>query len=109
MRTNYLSVLVHTRNKGEADTVKHFKPFWTSNCLSVRSKAVLLLSNLLLFVFRAILSCLFVAAMWSPSGKGFVSYVFVTFPYGGLGQVRYLIVWIPDLCLLLYSEDFKEN
>ena len=27
--------------------------------------------------------------------------VFVTFPYGVPGQVRYLIVWIPDCCLLL--------
>ena len=28
--------------------------------------------------------------------------VFVTFPYGVSGQVWYLIVSIPDLCLLLY-------
>ena len=30
------------------------------------------------------------------------SWVFVTFPYGVLGQVWYLIVLIPDLCLLPY-------
>ena len=30
------------------------------------------------------------------------SCVFITFPYGVLGQVWYLIVWIPDLCLLPY-------
>ena len=30
------------------------------------------------------------------------SYVFVTFPYSVLGQVWYLIVSIPDLCLLSY-------
>ena len=30
------------------------------------------------------------------------SCVFVTFPYGVPGQVRYLIVLIPDLCLVLY-------
>ena len=29
------------------------------------------------------------------------STVFVTFPYGALDQVRYLIVSVPDLCLLL--------
>ena len=29
-------------------------------------------------------------------------YVFVTLPYGFLGQVWYLIVSIPDLCLLPY-------
>ena len=33
------------------------------------------------------------------------SCVFVTFPYGALGQVRYLIVSIPDLCIL---PDFYE-
>ena len=30
------------------------------------------------------------------------SCVIVTFPYGVLGQVLYLIVFIPDLCLLSY-------
>ena len=57
------------------------------------------------------LSCLFFAALWSPGGKWagllallymIFSCVFVTFPCGVLGQVRYLIVLIPDLCLLLY-------
>ena len=32
------------------------------------------------------------------------SCVFVTFSYGVLGQMRYLIVLIPDLCLLLYLD-----
>ena len=32
------------------------------------------------------------------------SCVFVSFPYGVLGQVWYLIVSIPDLCLLSYFE-----
>ena len=32
------------------------------------------------------------------------SCVFVTFPCGVLGQVWYLIVSIPDLCLLTYFE-----
>ena len=31
-----------------------------------------------------------------------VSLCFVTFPYGVSGQVWYLIVSIPDLCLLFY-------
>ena len=54
------------------------------------------------------LSHLFVAALWSPAGKGLTSWllflmfncVLVTFPCGILGQVWYLIVSIPDLCLL---------
>ena len=55
------------------------------------------------------LSRLFIAALWSPAGKRLTSWllfvmfncVFVT-PCGILGQVGYLIVSIPDLCLLSY-------
>ena len=50
-------------------------------------------------------SRLFIAALWSPTGKGLTfwllfvtyNYVFVTFPCGFLDQVWYLIVSIPDL------------
>ena len=55
-------------------------------------------------------SRLFIAALWSPAGKGLTSWrwfvmfycAFVTFPCGILGQVWYLIVSIPDLCHLSY-------
>ena len=54
------------------------------------------------------LSRLLNAALWSPAGKGLTSWLsfvvlicmFVTFPFGILGQVWYLIVLIPDLCPL---------
>ena len=54
------------------------------------------------------LSCLFIAALWSPVGKGLTSWLllvmfivfFVTFPCGILVQVWYLIVSFPDLCRL---------
>ena len=54
------------------------------------------------------LSRLLIAALWSPAGKGLTSWLsfvvlicmFVTFPFGILGQVWYLIVLIPDLCPL---------
>ena len=64
----------------------------------------------LCFTF-VILSCLFIAALLSPAGKRadllprlYVKFscVFVTFQCGVLGQVLYLIVSIPDLCLLNY-------
>ena len=56
------------------------------------------------------LSCLFIAALWSLAGKGLTSWLlfvmcicgFVTFPCGILGQVWYFIVSIPDLCRLSY-------
>ena len=56
------------------------------------------------------LSRLFIAALWSPAGKGLTSWLlfvmfnctFVTFPCGILGQVWYLMVLIPDLCPLSY-------
>ena len=55
-------------------------------------------------------SRLFIAALWSPAGKGLTSWLlsvmfncdFVTFQCGILGQVMYLIVSIPDLCILSY-------
>ena len=55
---------------------------------------------------------LFICALWSPAGKGLTSWLsfvvsnceFFTFPFGILGQVWYLIVSIPDLCALTYSE-----
>ena len=56
------------------------------------------------------LSCLLIAALWSPAGKGLTSWLsFVvlnsvvdTFPFGILSQVWHLIVSIPDLFPLSY-------
>ena len=56
------------------------------------------------------LSCLFIAALWSPAGKGLTSWILfvmfgctlVTFQCGVLGRVWYLIVLIIDLCPLSY-------
>ena len=53
---------------------------------------------------------LFIAALWSPAGKGLTSWVLfvmsncevVTFLCDILGQVWYVIVLIPDLCPLSY-------
>ena len=60
---------------------------------------------------------LFIAALWSPAGKGLASWllsgnvycIFVTFPCGILGQVWYLIVSLPDLCLLSYFDVVKSG
>ena len=54
------------------------------------------------------LSCLFIAALWSPAGKMtvlmavlcYVFLCFVTFSYRALGQVWYLIVSIAGRSLL---------
>ena len=66
------------------------------------------------FVFLCLvflmLSRLFIAALWSPVGKGLTSWlllVIVTFPCGILGQVWYLIVSFPDHCHLSYFECIK--
>ena len=61
----------------------------------------------LLFVM---ISRQFIAAFWSPAGKGLTSWlsfmmfncVFVTFYRGILDQVWYLIILVPDLCTLTY-------
>ena len=55
----------------------------------------------------------FIAALWSPAVKELTSWLlfvvfncaFVTFPYGILGKVSYLIESIPDLCHLSYFYD----
>ena len=57
------------------------------------------------------LSPLFIAALWSPAGKGLTSWlslemlncIIVTLTCGILGQVWYLIVSIPGLCPFLTS------
>ena len=53
---------------------------------------------------------LLIGALWSPAGQGLASRlsfamfncVFVTLPFGILGQVWYLIVSFSDLCHLSY-------
>ena len=60
----------------------------------------------------AMLSRLFIAALWSPAGKGLTSLflfvmfncVFVTYPCGILGQLLYLIVSIRYLCRISDSD-----
>ena len=56
----------------------------------------------------SLLSCLYHVALCSAGFLALLyvmfSCIFVTFPYGILGQMWYLIVLIPDLCLLLYLE-----
>ena len=87
-----------------------FKP---SSISADRSKAVHLLWIFFVVYFycvSVIMSCLVLAALWSPAGEGLLfallyvmfSCVFVTSPYGVLGQVWYLIVLIHALCLLSY-------
>ena len=63
------------------------------------------------------LSHLFIAALWSPAGKGLTSWLlfvmfncaFVTFPYGILDLVWYLIVSVPDLCHLSYLNAYATS
>ena len=55
----------------------------------------------------AMLSCLFSVALWERAYLLALLYVmfyciFVTFPCGVLGQMWYLIVSIPDFCLLTF-------
>ena len=52
---------------------------------------------------------LFICALWSPAGKGLTSWlsfvvstVSLSLHINILGQVWYLIVWIPDLCTRTY-------
>ena len=74
------------------------------------SKAVRLLWIICVFIclLFVMISRLFIAALWSPAGKGLNSWllfvmfncIFVTFSCGILGHVWCLILSIPDLCRL---------
>ena len=69
-----------------------------------------------MFIF-VMLSCLFLAALWSPAGKGLTSWlscvlcfhVFGHFPIWCSGQVWYLFVSIPHLCLLCYLDSENKS
>ena len=82
-------------------TVKPSSIFFTDHSDAMLLLWILFISyaSCFMFVF-AMLSCLFLAALRSLAILALVCDVFVTFPYG-----VYLIVSIPDLCLLLYCED----
>ena len=73
-----------------------------------RPKAMLLLwilfRYLCFMIIFVMMSCLFLAALWSWERADLLallcvefSCIFVTFPYGVQGQVWYLIVLIPDV------------
>ena len=63
-----------------------------------------------LYLVFVMFSRLFIAALFSPAGKGLASWLlfvmsncdFVTFPCGMLSQVWYFIVLIPDLCRISF-------
>ena len=79
---------------------------------TVCSKVVLLWWFILCYfcIVFVMLLRLLIAALWSPAGKRLTSWlsfvvlncVVVSFPFGILGQVWYLILSIPDLCPLSY-------
>ena len=91
--------------------------FWTSSIFTDCSKAVLLLwIHDFLFVSHFCLYCAVLVVLWglvvacwtlrSLVGDVFF-FVFVTFPFGVSGQLRYLILLIPYLCLLPYFVKHK--
>ena len=72
MQTDHLRVLIHIRKKGEFGNVKHIKP--SNDFLTERFRRCFFCGSFLLFVFVfVILPCLFLAALWSPVGKGLTS------------------------------------
>ena len=110
MRGKHRSVLISIRNKANVVLSNMLKP--SSNFLTDHSKVVLLLW--ILFIICAschtVLSvpCSLVVTCWEKADiLGLLcvmfSCVFVTFPYGVLGQVWYLIVWIPDLLPYIFK------
>ena len=92
MRTKHLCVLIYIRIKGE---VSLSPPRWY------------FLRGFFFILCLSLLYCLVMVTCWERADFFAPLYVmfssaFVIFPYGILGQVWYLIVLIPELCLLLY-------
>ena len=65
-------------------------------------------------VFAMFCARLFICALWSPAGKGLTSWlsfvvstVSLSLSHWYPGSVCYLIVSIPDLCFLTYSNIFS--
>ena len=87
--------------KGEVGAVKLDSVFLKTFLLTVPRRYFFCGSLCYLCLVFVMLSRLFIAALWSPAGKGLTSWLlfvmsncdFVTFPCGILGQVRYLIVF----------------
>ena len=72
VQTKHLFVLIHFRIKGEVGTVKLF---WALQFFTDYSKVVLPLWIIFCYLsfMSAMLSCLLLAALWSPAGKGLTS------------------------------------
>ena len=65
-------------------------------------------------MFSHICYCSLVVSCWEIAGLlallfMMFSGVLVTFPCGALGQVWYLIILIPDLCLLTYFYEQRKE
>ena len=92
--------------------ISHFRISGLVNIFFAENSLVKNLDHLCYFclVLFCFLVRLFVDALWSSAGKGMTSWLsfvmsncdVVTSPSGTLGQVRCLIVLIPDLCPLSY-------
>ena len=107
MQTKHLFVLIHIINKVRLAPLNLFKP---SIFLLAVQRRYFFCGSFLLFVLHvchSVLSapCSLLITCWKSADVlalscVIISSVFVTFPYGILGQVWYLMVPIPDLCLL---------
>ena len=105
MRTKHLSVLIHISNKVGLVRLYMLKPY--SSFLTDHSNAVLLLWIIFVICVSChttlsvpcslVVTCREMALLYVT-----FSCVFLTFHMDVLGQVWYLIVWIPDLCFLPY-------
>ena len=67
----------------------------SSNFLTDRSKTALLLRILfLLFVFNVVLSCLFLAALWSPAGKELTSWFSCRCCFNVFLSISHKVSWL---------------
>ena len=107
MRTKHVFVFIHIRNKDSAGTITSLSPPVKYFLLAVPRRCFFVNGFCYLCFVFIMLFYLFIAALWSPAGKGLTSslscvwcfLLFLSLSHV-LGWVWDLIVSIPYLCLL---------
>ena len=110
MQTKHLRVLIHTWTKGEVGALKRFKPSSQIFLLTVPRRyffcgSFVLFMTCVCHAFAFVQCCLVVtwrerADLLDLVCDAYCAYV--TFLFGIVGQMWYLIVLIPDHCCLSY-------
>ena len=114
MQTKHLCVLIHIWTKGEVGAVKPVKPSSKTFLLTVPRRHFFCGSFVFLCLVFLMILRLFIAALWSPTGKGLTSWlllvIFIVFlllsnvvSWFRFGTWLYLFLIFASFLTLIYS------